>query len=90
MLGFNGFQFTGRFQLSLIAKLLLISWLMPNTQQFMTKYEPALSVHEKETIYAIKWLTWSPNMIWMVIIFLLASQSLLQGNEASEFLYFQF
>ncbi len=94
MLGLNGFEFTGRFQLSMIAKLLVIAWIFPNTQQFMAKYEPALSIHENDVGTTRKWFEWYPNWIWLIIIFILASQSLvvtlLQGDEASEFLYFQF
>ena len=90
MLGMNGFAFTGRFQLSMIAKLLIIVWVLPNTQQVMAKYEPALAMHETGMGTTLKWFEWHPNWIWLIIIFLLASQSLLQGDEASEFLYFQF
>jgi alginate O-acetyltransferase complex protein AlgI len=90
MLGMNGFEFTGRFQLSMIAKLLIIVWVLPNTQQFMAKYEPALAMPETNMGANLKRFMWRPNWIWLIIIFLLASQSLLQGDEASEFLYFQF
>jgi alginate O-acetyltransferase complex protein AlgI len=90
MLGMNGFVFTGRFQLSMIAKLLIIVWVLPNTQQVMAKYEPALAMPETNRSASLNWFKWQPNWIWLIIIFLLASQSLLQGDEASEFLYFQF
>ncbi len=90
MLGFNGFGFSGRFQLSMIAKLLLIAWLLPNTQQIMAKYEPALSFYEKDIKSTLEWFEWRPSLVWMVLILLLASQSIMKGDEASEFLYFQF
>ena len=74
----------------MIAKLLIIAWVLPNTQQVMAKYEPALAMNETGKGTTLKWFEWHPNWIWLIIIFLLASQSLLQGDEASEFLYFQF
>ena len=89
MLGLNGFGFSGRFQLSMIAKLLAIAWLLPNTQQFMSKHEPT-SNHEQNLSTTPKWFQWNPTFIWLFVIIILASESLLQGDEASEFLYFQF
>ncbi len=90
MLGINGFGFTGRFQLSMIGKLLLIAWLLPNTQQIMAKYEPAFIIYEKDFSSTVKWFEWRPSLIWMILIFILASQSILKGDDSSEFLYFQF
>ena len=90
MLGVNGFGFTGRFQLSMIGKLLLIAWLLPNTQQIMAKHEPAFIIYEKDFSSTVKWFEWQPNLIWMILILILASQSILKGDDSSEFLYFQF
>ena len=90
MLGFNGFGISGRFQLSMIAKLLIIAWLFPNTQQIMANYEPALSFYEKDIKTTFKWFEWRPNLVGMFVLFILASQSLMKGDEGSEFLYFQF
>lgn len=90
MLGLNGFAFTGHFQLSKIAQLLAIAWLLPNTQQIMGRFEPALPTREKDYGGAWKWLQWQPNWIWMLAMFTMASLSLSQGDKISEFLYFQF
>lgn len=90
MMGLNGFGFSGRFQLSMIAKLLFIAWVMPNTLQIMRHYDPALPNRDMVYGKTAKWLDWHPNLAWLVIIFVLASQSLLQGEKISEFLYFQF
>ena len=90
MLGLNGYGFSGRFQLSMIAKLLIIAWALPNTQQVMAKYEPALSVYDRVKPSILPWLEWRPNLVWMLFVLLLASQSLMKGDEVSEFLYFQF
>ncbi len=93
MLGLNGFGFTGRFQLSMIGKLLLIAWLLPNTQQIMVKNNPALSFYEKDIKSTFKWFQWQPNLVWMFIIFLFVFHVIMKGmkgENASEFLYFQF
>ena len=90
MLGLNGFEFSGRFQLSMIAKLLFIAWVLPNTQQFMHKYDPALPNRDVNYGNKLKWLEWHPSLIWLVAIIVLVSQSLLQGEKVSEFLYFRF
>lgn len=78
-----------------ILMLLLIAWFTPNTQQWMGKYNPALT--EPVEYYRFKWqqrlwhyLSWKPNKIWTVIIASLTSLSLLCFSRVSEFLYFQF
>jgi len=90
MLGLHGFAFTGHFQLNKIAELLLIVWLLPNTQQIMGKFEPALGFREKEHGPPLKLLQWQPNWIWLASVVAMASVSLSQGEKISEFLYFQF
>jgi alginate O-acetyltransferase complex protein AlgI len=75
--------------------LLLIVCFTPNTQQWMGKYNPALT--EPVEHYQSDWqqkfwhyLSWKPNKIWTVIIASLTSLSLLCFSRVSEFLYFQF
>ena len=75
--------------------LLIIAWFTPNTQQWMGKYNPALT--EPVEYYQLKWqqkfwhyLSWKPNRIWTIIIASLTSLSLLSFSRVSEFLYFQF
>ncbi|MDP2265876.1 MAG: MBOAT family protein [Thiobacillus sp.] len=69
-----------------IAALLAIAWFMPNTQQFMARFNPALE--------AVKSLPqrpqWSPNWGWAISISTLAAIALLHLTRVSEFLYFQF
>lgn len=78
-----------------IAMLLIIAWFTPNTQQWMGKYNPALT--EPVEYYQPKWqqkfwhfLSWRPNRIWTIIISGLTALSLLCFSRVSEFLYFQF
>ncbi|MEY2858793.1 MAG: hypothetical protein RLZZ74_3106 [Cyanobacteriota bacterium] len=75
--------------------LLMIAWFTPNTQQWMGKYNPALT--DPVEHYQPQWqqklwhyLSWKPNRVWTVIIASLTSLSLLCFSRVSEFLYFQF
>jgi D-alanyl-lipoteichoic acid acyltransferase DltB (MBOAT superfamily) len=90
MLGINGFSFQGHFRLNTIGGMLFIAWVMPNTQQIMARFDPALPIRGEELGSAPKWLQWQPNWVWLVSIFMMAYLSLSQGDKISDFLYFQF
>jgi D-alanyl-lipoteichoic acid acyltransferase DltB (MBOAT superfamily) len=90
MLGLNGFALTGHFQLNKVAELLFIVWVLPNTQQMMSNFEPALPIREKGFGSCWKRLQWQPNWVWLVFTFYMAAESLSQGDKISEFLYFRF
>lgn len=64
-----------------------IIWVLPNTQQFMQDYRPALGKIEETG--ALK-LRWSPTLPWAIAIALLAAAGLAWMGSPSEFLYFQF
>jgi alginate O-acetyltransferase complex protein AlgI len=98
-IGFSGFTvnvgISQKYATFGILLLLLIVWFTPNTQQWMGKYNPALT--EPVQHYQSDWqqkfwgyLSWKPNKIWTVIIASLTSLSLLCFSRVSEFLYFQF
>ena len=75
--------------------LMLIAWFTPNTQQWMGKYNPALTEpidRDRPQWLQNLWqsLSWKPNRIWSVIVAGLTSLSLLSFSRISEFLYFQF
>jgi alginate O-acetyltransferase complex protein AlgI len=72
----------------------LIVWLLPNSQQIMRRYQPALG---------LKGLTgktnapgprhpwqWRPTAPWIAFIILLLLGSLYEFDKLSEFIYFQF
>jgi D-alanyl-lipoteichoic acid acyltransferase DltB (MBOAT superfamily) len=74
-----------------IAILLVIAWAFPNTQQIMSRYNPSLYIYEdKHGDYHASWLQWSPVVRWALLIAILAVWSLIEMNEVSEFLYYQF
>jgi D-alanyl-lipoteichoic acid acyltransferase DltB (MBOAT superfamily) len=70
-----------------------IAFLLPNTQQIVRRFEPALDflpgAHPNPS-RAIHWLTWLPSRRWAMLLGVLAVASLLSLNRPNEFLYFQF
>ena len=76
----------------LIALLLPVAWLFPNTQQFMIRYTPALEVYPGEfEVHANKRLpVWQPTVFYAIGFALMAVTVLFYLSSPSEFLYFQF
>jgi len=64
-----------------------ITWLLPNTQQFMAAYRPVIELYRTRSVVRLKW---RPTAGWAVIISLLALWALQSMNRISEFLYFRF
>jgi alginate O-acetyltransferase complex protein AlgI len=64
-----------------------IVWGLPNTQQIMRKYEPALG---KIQPGPMPWLTWKPSLLWAVVAGAGATLAVLAMGGTTEFLYFQF
>jgi alginate O-acetyltransferase complex protein AlgI len=76
--------------LTTVARLVLlfaIIWAAPNTQQIMSRYEPALG---KAPVNPYAWLSWQPNTRWAVFGGLAAAAGILAIGGTTEFLYFQF
>lgn len=68
--------------------LLLACWILPNTQQIMRKFEPAINfLDDPGKTYFIQW---KPNQVWSLAVLTLAVLCLLNMTGISEFLYFQF
>ena len=70
-----------------IGILLVIIWLMPNTQQLMANYDPALDAPIKGKP---KRLLWRPSWGWLAVCVACAVYSILSISKLSEFIYFQF
>jgi len=69
-------------------------WMLPNTQELMSKFNPAYDFEEKRNILneqdnAIK-IIWNPTVLWSLFISILFVCSFLSLTHVSEFLYFQF
>jgi D-alanyl-lipoteichoic acid acyltransferase DltB (MBOAT superfamily) len=80
-----------------ITALLVIALVLPNTQELMSRFNPALRVYESrgkhEILFAKRLLsrfTWQPSASWSLTIGLLAAFGVLALTSISEFLYFQF
>lgn len=67
-----------------------IAFGLPNTQQLVGRFEPALDFHPPSAVRAIGRLVWSPSPRWAVALGVLLVTCLLSLNRPSEFLYFQF
>ena len=70
-------------------------WLLPNTQQWMARFQPSIDVPEKDLVppaFPRLWqrMQWRPTATWAVITSGLAIISILNLSRISEFLYFQF
>ncbi len=72
---------------------LLFVRLLPNTQEFMRRYQPAVDFKEEEAFTPprfLRWLQWRPARIWAVVLGTLFLISVFNMIKVTEFLYFQF
>ena len=69
-----------------------IVWLLPNTQQIMANYDPAIPIYRQIHAPRHDFLAWSPSVSWLLLTAALAWAALARiftGHE-SPFLYFNF
>ena len=70
---------------------LLIIWLLPNTQQFMRRYRPALHFLELEgKLGKRRWWEWRPTPAFALFTLALLYATARDFDKISEFIYFQF
>lgn len=74
----------------LLAGLIGIVWYLPNSQQIMGKFRPALETYRGDKGQGWKWLQWRPGWMWAVCSAFLMAISIVMIDQVSEFLYFQF
>jgi D-alanyl-lipoteichoic acid acyltransferase DltB (MBOAT superfamily) len=70
-----------------------VAFLMPNTQEFMRRFSPALPNPAQEHGHELPTMLrapWRPSARWAFLTAVLATLSLLSLTRPSEFLYFQF
>jgi alginate O-acetyltransferase complex protein AlgI len=77
--------FQGGREVLWIGGLLLVVWMMPNSQQFM-----AASASGRDEAGMEPALRWQQTFPWAMAMALLTLVSLLSLNQVTEFLYFQF
>ena len=68
--------------------LLLACWILPNTQQIMRKFEPAINFIENPRDPSF--IEWKPSRVWSLAVLAMAVICLFNMTGISEFLYFQF
>ncbi|MBT3510179.1 MAG: MBOAT family protein [Nitrospina sp.] len=97
MFGLNGFTFPAMidFQLlSLLTLSLFVVWCLPNTQEFMHKYKPAIETYKVDSKPPSHYLfRFEPsNFAHALFITVTALLSILalQTNKTSDFLYYNF
>jgi D-alanyl-lipoteichoic acid acyltransferase DltB (MBOAT superfamily) len=66
-----------------------VCWFMPNTQQYMSRYDPVIGDRYRSAATAIK-LYWEPTAMSAVAVALLLGLGLLSLSSVTEFIYFQF
>ncbi|HEY8990393.1 MAG TPA: MBOAT family protein [Luteolibacter sp.] len=70
---------------------LLIIWLLPNTQQFMRRYRPALNFQELDgKLGKRRWWEWRPTPLFALFTLALLYATARDFDKISEFIYFQF
>jgi alginate O-acetyltransferase complex protein AlgI len=79
--------FNGMRQVVLTMIFLGIVWFLPNTQEIMAPYRPALAVGTSKPPV---WWQWRPTPGWALLLALCTAVPLLWLNQATEFLYYQF
>jgi alginate O-acetyltransferase complex protein AlgI len=68
----------------------IIVWSLPNTQEIMANYRPALDFVPSSLKKVRPVLTWNPKINWLGFIFLTFCVCLAMLSSDSPFLYFQF
>ena len=102
MFGLNGFQgwpnaaaSEVKFSWASRAMLcVLIVWLLPNSQQVMRRYFPAVGLRGLLAKTSMpgprRFWQWRPTWQWTVFTTLLVVGSIYEFDKVSEFIYFQF
>lgn len=87
MAGYHGIGSAAYVKPARLVILFMIVWFAPNTQQIMTKYEPALG---QPINNPYSWLIWKPNLMWAIALGLMGGLAFMEVGSSGEFLYFQF
>jgi alginate O-acetyltransferase complex protein AlgI len=81
--------FGGGGQVNFLIIAFIIVWAMPNTQQWLRAYRPALNVPQGGPIVSDRW-RWRPSMPWLAFGVVTGVWAILRISGFSEFIYFQF
>ena len=75
--------------LAWVCVLAAITWLLPNSYEFMRLYAPVLEVERLRRASVIN-LTWSPRLRWAMPLGVIGLVCVLRLTHVSQFLYYQF
>ena len=71
--------------------LFFVATLLPNTQQIMRRYRPAIETYKDEiACLRYRWMEWRPTLPWALFTAVVFTLAVLGLTRVSEFLYFQF
>jgi len=73
-----------------IILLLLISIIMPNTQQFVARFNPTIEDMSKKRLIETSYLKFSFTYFWCFIVSVMFAYSVIHLSRTGEFLYFNF
>jgi hypothetical protein len=65
-------------------------WSLPNTQEFLDRFEPALNYKAPPGRISQRWIWWRPNLSWAIGFAAIAVYAISQTSHISEFIYWQF
>ena len=83
--------FKGAQQVLELLVLLIVVLFLPNTQQFMCNYYPALIIYDEAILHPrYKWMEWRANLFFAFFISIMIFTMIYNAGAPSEFLYFQF
>jgi alginate O-acetyltransferase complex protein AlgI len=74
---------------SLLAICGFICWFMPNTQQYLSRFDPVIGGDSPQAIL-LNGFQWQPSWLAAGFVALMLSLSLLSLSAVTEFIYFQF
>jgi D-alanyl-lipoteichoic acid acyltransferase DltB (MBOAT superfamily) len=72
------------------AVLAFICWALPNSQEIMNQYEPAVDYRPKPVSPMRRVFEWRPTLRWSMLLAFMFVVAIASMNQISEFLYFQF
>jgi D-alanyl-lipoteichoic acid acyltransferase DltB (MBOAT superfamily) len=80
----------GSSALFMVAAGLLIVWCLPNTQQILANFKPAIEVTGADRKPALISYVWRPNAAWALTLGVILFVAVIRMQDPSSFLYFQF
>ena len=82
--------FDGSKEVLCLGFLLFFIWYFPNTQQFMSRYKPALIIYDIDMKPKCKFFSYTFSVCWAIIFSVLAIYAIINVSVTSKFLYFNF